>query len=123
MAAHTGLPVGTQQKLVNFPSHSYLDHLSTVEKEWYGHKLQVLGTCDLYIAPVAVFQLLKTARSQPELHPDDIKMHPVENPSPYNAARMKAYSSADSYMYFWSWWVKKNCFFLFQIFDGLIDSM
>ena len=60
MAAYTRLAMETWQKLENFPSHSYIDHLSAVEKEWYGHKLQVLVTCDPHTAPAAVFQPLKT---------------------------------------------------------------
>ena len=40
IAAHT---VETQQNPANLPSHVSLDHLSTKERERYGHKLQVLG--------------------------------------------------------------------------------
>ena len=41
MAAHT---FETQQKQANLPSQVSLDHLLAIEKEGYGHKLQVLGT-------------------------------------------------------------------------------
>ena len=64
----------------------------------------MLGTCDPYTAPAAVFQLLKTARSLPELDYGDIYVCLVENPSPHTAAR-KDYKSTDSYMYFRSGWV------------------
>lgn len=104
MVAYTRLAMETRQKLENFPSHSYIDHLSTVEKEWYGHKLQVLGTCNPYTAPAAVFQPLKTARSLSELDFSHIYVYLVKNPSPYIAAKMKAYKSTDSSMYFRSWW-------------------
>lgn len=36
--------------------HSYLGHLSAVEKEQFGNKRQVLGTCDPYTSPAALFQ-------------------------------------------------------------------
>ena len=65
-AVRTGLPLETRQKPENVPSRN-LDHLATAEKERYGPKLQLLGTCDPYTAPSAVFQPLKTARSLPEL--------------------------------------------------------
>lgn len=57
----------TWQKPESSPLHSYLDHLATVEKERCGPKLQLLGTCDPYTAPAAVFQPLKTVRSLSEL--------------------------------------------------------
>ena len=99
MAAHT---VKTLQKPANVPS---LDHLSSREKERYVLKLQVLGTCDPYTAPAAVFLPLKTAKSLPELDLGDVYIYFVENPSPYTAAKMKAFKSTDSYMYFRSGWV------------------
>lgn len=59
-------------------------------------------TCDPYTAPAVVFQLLKVARSLPELDLSDIN---VDNLSPHIAARMKAYKSTDSSMYLRSGWV------------------
>ncbi len=69
------------------------------------NKLQVfLGSP--YTAPAA------------ELHFGDVYIYLVENPSSYSAARMKAYRSTDTYMYFGSGWinnavreVKDNKFF------------
>ena len=69
-------------------------------------KLQVLGTCDPYLAPAAVFEPLNTSASLPELEFGDVFIYLVENPSPYTAAKMKAYKSTDSYLYFHSGWVK-----------------
>lgn len=48
--AHTGLPEEMQQKPLIFATQDDLDHLSTQEKQRYGDKLQVLGTCDPYTA-------------------------------------------------------------------------
>ena len=59
MVAHT---VEMQQKSEHLPSHISLDHLLAKEKERYGHKRQMLGTCNPYTAPAAVFFPLKTAR-------------------------------------------------------------
>lgn len=64
-----------------------------------------MGTCDPYTAPAAIFQLLKTATSLPDLHFGNVYIYLVENTSPYTATRMKAYKSTDSYMYFRSEWV------------------
>ena len=46
-------------------SKDYLDHLSNEEQRRYMEKLQVLGTCDPYLAPAAVFEPLNTSRSLP----------------------------------------------------------
>ena len=108
MAANTGNAGEQQRKPVIFQtvsSHEYLDHLSKEEKTRYMFKLQVLGTCDQYTAPAAVFQPLKTAKFLPDLQFWDVYIYLVENPSPYTAARMRAYKSTDSYMYFQSGWV------------------
>ena len=105
MAANTGNAGEQQRKPVIFQtvsSHEYLDHLSKEEKTRYMFKLQVLGTCDPYTAPAAVFQPLKTL---PDLQFRDVYIYLAENPSPYTAARMRAYKSPDSYMYFQSGWV------------------
>jgi hypothetical protein len=121
MRTDTGNPIELPQKPVKFPSfatHVCLDHLSKDEKQRYANKLSVLGTCDPYTAPAALFQLLKTAKSL--LYFGDVYIYLVENPSPYTAAKMKAYKSTDSYLYFRSGWVnnvvvwevKDNKFFI-----------
>lgn len=63
----------------------------------------MLDTCNPYTASAMVFQPLKTARSLPESDLSDIYAYLVENPSPSTAARVKAYKSTDSYMYFSIW--------------------
>ena len=85
--------------------NTHLSHLSAAKKERYGNKLEVLGTCDPYTAPDSVFEQLHSARSLPKLEFGDVYIYLVENPSPYTAARMKAYKSTDSYRYFMSGWV------------------
>uniref|UniRef100_A0A667YRL4 Proline rich coiled-coil 2B n=1 Tax=Myripristis murdjan TaxID=586833 RepID=A0A667YRL4_9TELE len=85
---------------------SHLNHLSTAEKQRYQNKLEVLGTCDPYTAPAAVYEPLNTAMSLPKLDFGNAYIYLIENPSPYTAARMKAYKSTDSYRYFRSGWVK-----------------
>ena len=108
MTANNGNAGEQQRKPVNFQtvsSHEYLNHLSKEQNTRYMFKLQVLGTCDQYTAPAAVFQPLKTAKFLPDLQFWDVYIYLVENPSPYTAARMRAYKSTDSYMYFQSGWV------------------
>jgi hypothetical protein len=58
MAAKTGNAGEQQRKPVTVSSHEYLNHLSKEENTRYMFKLQVLGTCDPYTAPAAVFQPL-----------------------------------------------------------------
>ena len=108
MTAITGNAGEQQREPVIFQtvsSHEYLDHLSKEENTRYMFKLHVLGTCDPYTAPAAVFQPLKTAKSLPDLQFGDVYIYLVENPSPYTAARMRAYKSTDCYKYFQSGWV------------------
>ena len=62
--------------------------------------MEVLGTCDPYTAPTAVYEPLNSVMSLPKLEFGDVYIYLVENPSPYTAARMKAYKSTDSYQYF-----------------------
>ena len=60
-------------------SKDYLDHLSNEEQRRYMEKLQVLGTCDPYLAPAAVFEPLNTSTSLPELEFGDVFIYLVEN--------------------------------------------
>ena len=57
IATHTRLPIEIQQ---NFPPQLFRSPVNH-RKVRYWHKLQVLGTCDSYKPPAAVFQPLKTA--------------------------------------------------------------
>lgn len=66
-----------RQKLINFPTHHYLDPLSTVEKK---HYLQVLSTCHPNTATAVVFQPLKTTRSLPQLNFSNIYVYIVVYP-------------------------------------------
>lgn len=88
-------PYQTSRRHTAKTPHRYLDHLSAIEKGSTDMdvRLQVLGTCYPYKAPAAVLSL-------PELDFGDIYMYLTENPWPYTAARVKAYWSTDSYMYF-----------------------
>ena len=54
-----------QQFSVCLSSKDYLDHLSNEEQRRYMEKLQVLATCDPYLAPAAVFEpFLNTSTSK-----------------------------------------------------------
>ncbi|KAL0963068.1 hypothetical protein UPYG_G00349270 [Umbra pygmaea] len=123
MAANTGDSMELVQNPVifsNVKAHTCLDHLKKEEQQRYATKLQVLGTCDPYSAPTALFTPLKSTTSLPELNFGDVYIYLVENPSPYTAIKMKAYKSTDSYLYFRSGWVnnpvvwevKDNTFFI-----------
>ena len=69
-------------------SKDYLDNISNEQQRRYVEKLQVLGSCDPYLAPAAVFEPLNTSASCP-----NCPSYLVENPFPFRAAKMKAYKS------------------------------
>lgn len=77
-------------------SEDNLDHLSMEEKQRCKGKLRILGVCDPYFAPAALFKSLKLAKSLLELCVcvvicNVFYEHIVENCSPYTAAKMKGF--------------------------------
>ena len=79
--------------------NSVLDHLSVEQKNRYEAKLQALGTCDPYTAPIELFEPLKDATSLPDFCFGDLYVYLVETPSPYTQEKMKAFKSTESYLY------------------------
>ena len=77
-------------------ANSVLDHLSVEQKNRYEAKLQALGTCDPYTAPIELFEPLKDATSLPDFCFGDLYVYLVETPSPYTQEKMK---STESYLF------------------------